>query len=151
MITLKVKDDDWLAAKDHWVALKAQLTDKASIAKADFIDDVIFNTTSTTLTTATTITTEIDLPSVSVMTELINEIDNETKMDESNTNMNQLESSEEIKLDENVKKFVCDAVKSHQLYRIDPCTRNPKWQLTLRYEFCGFFLCVCIFLRYFSV
>ena len=108
MITLKIKDDDWSAAKDHWIAVKGHLTDKASIAKADFIDDVIFNTTSASKTTAT----EIDFPSVSVMTELINEIDNETKMDVDQSNRNTSEPSEEVKLEDNVKKFICEPVNS---------------------------------------
>ena len=99
MITLNVKDEDWSVAKDHWVALKEQLTDKESIAKAEFVDDVVFNTAVTTA--------EIDLPSLLILTQIMNEIDNEIKMDESN----ELESSEELKLDENIKKFVCAPVK----------------------------------------
>ena len=108
MITLTVNGDDWSAAKDHWIALKAQLTDKASVAKADFIDDVIFSTTSTTTATGNT---EINVPSVSVMTELINEIDNETKMDVEESNTNTHESRTKVELDESVKKFICAPVK----------------------------------------
>ena len=124
MLNLQVSQSDWLLAKKYWVDLKKHLNHPDDSKKFSFVNRVIFEssglnnvhnsqslstTGSLTTTTTTLVADEKDatnIPSITTMSEIINEIDNELEKTDKKVD----ESQTSIKIDPKIKAFICEPV-----------------------------------------
>ena len=121
MIRLELSESEWLTSKRYWNDLIQQLSKPADTNKADFIRRTIFESPNiTSPLKSNDITTQI--PSVNEMSELMNEIENETK-DEARFGL----------LDEKVKKFIAKPVK----YSLQKCNYTYNYFVSLGSSFLG--------------
>ena len=120
MIKFELNDSNWKTSKQYWNELKKQFIKPDDAKKADFIDRVLFDSSSQNISlnshalmhassvdalpTTTTVATPI--PSMHIMSEIMSEIDKELKTDEKkNDNYNVIDSKMH-EANEDLKQFI---------------------------------------------
>ena len=103
MITLRVCQSDWSTTKTYWNDLQKHFVNKSDSTKANFINDVLFASVHTSNSNTT------DIPSVKTISELMNEIDEESKSDRK-TNETAQNDVTDHDIDKDIKQFVSKPV-----------------------------------------
>ena len=112
MLSIQVSESNWSTAKKYWHDLGKHLNDPDDRKKVDFVNRIIFesaslnghNSQSSTTGAATT-----KIPSITTISEIMNEIDNELEKTEKKIDDLQLQAVG-TKMDEKIKAFIREPV-----------------------------------------
>ena len=110
MIKVELSETDWLTSKSYWNELTKCFVNRTDRKKADFISNVLFESRHAS-NMIDSQPAEISSVSVNTMSELMNEIDEELKTNDSSiSNVSNHTKNDGIDLDENIKKLIHEPV-----------------------------------------
>ena len=125
-ITLQMSKEEWKTVRKYWLTLTTVLPKQEHGNKIDYINRCVFESKEVT-------GDEIDEEAVSLttMTQLMNEIDNETKVNTVNNN-NKVDQ-EAPKLSQNVTQFICNPFSKMTDFKEK---ENFEYKLDMFKQFC---------------
>ena len=115
MLNIQVSQSDWAIAKKYWHDLGKHLNQPDDTKKVDFLNHIFFESAglnkyhsqSSTTPAADDKDSTTNIPSITTMSEIMNEIDNELEKTDLKIHDSQ---TTDFKMDETIKAFIVEPV-----------------------------------------
>ena len=114
MIKFELSDFDWRTSKQYWSELKKQFINPGDAQKVKFIDRVLFESSGVSAFNSHGSATTTVLPSINSLTEMMNEIDKESKDSEKHdidVKTHQQQETTEKNYSKELRQFIRKPVK----------------------------------------